>query len=659
MLNIVCVNKGNYLGIGQEYVLKLFDMIGRNLPDGLEGRFICFTDDPIDGIHCPPLPENLKGWFNKLYLFKQDLFPEGDRVLYFDLDTVITGPLDDIVKYDGDFAILRDFYRPSGYQSSVMSWKAGMHGHIWEEYELGGLPDVLGGDQSWIEQQVPKADLWQELYPQKFVSYKVSCRDMFPKSSRVVVFHGEPRPHEAGGWVDHIWKIGGGSSLELVNVANTSDEILINQIKHAMTLPYPWLNQLPEHDLHAVIVGGAPSLKESVEEIKLRQANGQKVFALNNTYKFLLSEGIIPDFHVMLDARPENAEFVPVDANCYYASQCHPSVFEKSNNVTIWHSMADGINEILGDDTRSTSFVGGGSSVGLKAMSLAYLLGYRQLHIYGMDSSYREEEGHAYAQKLNDNEKVISVTLNGRDFKAAPWMVTQVEEFQSLAPQLVDLGCTLTIHGDGLLQHMAYVGIGESNPTNFEVYDTDCAAELRSKAILANIAHIDNPVGAEIGVFIGDLSKRLLRRSDLILNMVDSWTSHEMEDRYAKSGDYHAKLSNDEQESYYQYTKNIVNFAGSRANILRSASLEAADKFSDGSLDFVFIDADHTYEGVKEDIAAWYPKLKSGGVLSGHDYENKEYPCWGVEKAVKEFCESQALDVRLGHNFTWFVNKGQ
>lgn len=659
MLNFVCVNKGNYLGRGQEYVLKLFDMISRNLPDGLEGRFICFTDDPIEAIDCPPLPEGLNGWFNKLYLFKQDLFPEGDRIIYFDLDTVITGPLDDIVKYDGDFAILRDFYRPNGYQSSVMSWKAGLHSYIWDEYDLGSFPNIEGGDQVWIEQQMPKVDLWQELYPHKFVSYKVSCQNMFPKSARVVVFHGEPRPHEAGGWVDHIWKVGGGSSLELVNFANTSDDILISQIQHAMTLPHAWLQQQEAHDLHAVIVGGGPSLKENLAEIKLRQDNGQKIFATNNTFKFLKDNGITADFHVMLDARPENAEFVPDEGVCYYASQCHPNVFEKAQNVNIWHSMADGINEILGNDPRPTSFVGGGSSVGLKSMSLAYLLGYRQLHIYGMDSSYREEEGHAYAQKLNENEKVISVTLSDRQFKAAPWMVTQVEEFQALAPQLVDLGCILTIHGDGLLQHMAQVGIGESDPNDFEARDFDCAAELRAKAVLSNISHIANPVGVEIGVFIGDLSKRLLRRPDLTLHMIDSWQAHDSEGRYAQSGDYHGKMSNDEQESYYNYTKNVTEFAGDRAKVIRATSLQAINMFDDQSLDFVFIDADHTYEGVKEDLEAWYPKLKNGGVLSGHDYDNKDYPCWGVEKAVKEFCESHALEVRLGYNFTWFINKGQ
>jgi hypothetical protein len=55
-------------------------------------------------------------------------------------------------------------------------------------------------------------------------------------------------------------------------------------------------------------------------------------------------------------------------------------------------------------------------------------------------------------------------------------------------------------------------------------------------------------------------------------------------------------------------------------NPIKMTSVEAAALYEDASLDFVFIDADHTYEGVKQDIIAWLPKLKNGGILAGHDY---------------------------------------
>lgn len=55
-------------------------------------------------------------------------------------------------------------------------------------------------------------------------------------------------------------------------------------------------------------------------------------------------------------------------------------------------------------------------------------------------------------------------------------------------------------------------------------------------------------------------------------------------------------------------------------NVKRKDSALSAEDYADGSVDFVFIDADHSYEGVKKDILAWLPKVKKGGVLSGHDY---------------------------------------
>jgi hypothetical protein len=77
---------------------------------------------------------------------------------------------------------------------------------------------------------------------------------------------------------------------------------------------------------------------------------------------------------------------------------------------------------------------------------------------------------------------------------------------------------------------------------------------------------------------------------------------------------------------------------------LKITSLEAAKKFKDKSLDFVFIDASHEYEDIKNDIIAWYPKIKEGGVLAGHDFYVEGYDWYpGVKKAVKEILPSYSV----------------
>jgi len=82
---------------------------------------------------------------------------------------------------------------------------------------------------------------------------------------------------------------------------------------------------------------------------------------------------------------------------------------------------------------------------------------------------------------------------------------------------------------------------------------------------------------------------------------------------------------------------------------MKISSLEAAGKFADASLDFVFIDASHEYQDVLNDIAAWWPKVKPGGILAGDDFSSS-WP--GVVQAVKESFESfEILDC------CWVVNK--
>jgi hypothetical protein len=82
--------------------------------------------------------------------------------------------------------------------------------------------------------------------------------------------------------------------------------------------------------------------------------------------------------------------------------------------------------------------------------------------------------------------------------------------------------------------------------------------------------------------------------------------------------------------------------------VLRLDSHEAANLFSDGRLDMVYIDADHSYDAVVRDIIAWGPKVCSGGILGGHDYDNPD-----VRQAVKGLVGEDALIPLPHRSNTW------
>lgn len=213
MLNVVCVNHGNYLGRGVEYVNNLYRGVARN--SSVPIQFIVFTDllsgGYLPGIQQRILPATIKGWYNKLYLFKPGLFPQGERVLFLDLDTLVVGNIDAMMQLqDPEFVILRDFMQKGMWGPGVMMWVAGMWPAIWTEYEKRGCPTNLEmGDLTWINYLFSQADYTptalQDIAKGVF-SYKVDCKAGLPADARLVCFHGLPRPHQVSDdWVKRVW----------------------------------------------------------------------------------------------------------------------------------------------------------------------------------------------------------------------------------------------------------------------------------------------------------------------------------------------------------------------------------------------------------------------------------------------------------------------
>ena len=147
--------------------------------------------------------------------------------------------------------------------------------------------------------------------------------------------------------------------------------------------------------------------------------------------------------------------------------------------------------------------------------------------------------------------------------------------------------------------------------------------------------------GVEIGVHKGGFSCLLLETWEgTKLYSVDPWRNFP-----ASEYDDVCNVSQENQEEFFQETCKRLSPFRDRSEIIRTTSDQAADRFKAGSLDFVYLDAQHHFEAIKEDIAIWAPKIRKGGILGGHDYLDGtiESGSYGVKRAVDEFSRDQGI----------------
>lgn len=160
----------------------------------------------------------------------------------------------------------------------------------------------------------------------------------------------------------------------------------------------------------------------------------------------------------------------------------------------------------------------------------------------------------------------------------------------------------------------------------------------------------DNDIFVEIGSFKGRSSVAMAENikdsgKNIKFFCVDNWLGSE-EHQQGKS---HEDADVVNGFLYDTFLKNIE-FVKDYIIPIRKSSVDASMDFNDSSISFLFLDAAHDYENVKKDLNAWKIKIKSGGILSGHDW------VWEtVQKAVIEFCKENNLEVQPNENI-WSIN---
>lgn len=161
-------------------------------------------------------------------------------------------------------------------------------------------------------------------------------------------------------------------------------------------------------------------------------------------------------------------------------------------------------------------------------------------------------------------------------------------------------------------------------------------------------------IGVEVGVEKGQFSEILLTSKLDKLYSIDLWT--EQDGTYQDINN----LSNRQHAENKKETEGRLEKYGERSVIVKCDSTEASKLIANESLDFVYIDANHSYEACLSDIKIWYPKLRVGGIIAGHDYiPDGIYPegVFGVQRAVNEYFKDKIINTTKDAWASWWTTK--
>lgn len=227
-----------------------------------------------------------------------------------------------------------------------------------------------------------------------------------------------------------------------------------SHVKSALARGLPELIPTPiKHDGNFVLVGSGPSLPQFSMQIRAERENGRLICAVKGAHDWLCEQGIVPDLFISVEPRPRLQQVQQRNERTKYllASRCTPEMFDwlKDCNLLLWHAYDHKCKDW--PEFKGRYMVGGGTTSGMRAISLAYtMLGFRRFVLYGMDSCLAADKktkrftGEMAGQVV---DRIISRT--GQTFYCNMALALQADEFQELYKFLP--GITLDVKGEGLL----------------------------------------------------------------------------------------------------------------------------------------------------------------------------------------------------------------
>jgi hypothetical protein len=174
----------------------------------------------------------------------------------------------------------------------------------------------------------------------------------------------------------------------------------------------------------------------------------------------------------------------------------------------------------------------------------------------------------------------------------------------------------------------------------------------------ASIKHVHSKFGkrescgAEIGVFRGQHAQSILNVVSALvsLHLIDPWYDFQKPEWNHTAGKWSGKgekISGDK-----IYNEVCQRFKNSKCIVNRAPSIVAVKWFIESELDFVYIDGEHTHKAVLDDLRAWWPIVRKGGVVAGHDYNMP-----GVKNGVDEFAKEMNVKIQTGYGADFWIDK--
>jgi len=228
--------------------------------------------------------------------------------------------------------------------------------------------------------------------------------------------------------------------LKIVGKCVADDETLFQNMENAVARGYPQVKkQESPKDGMITLVASGPSVAGQLDVIK-EMAKTSLVVAIKDAHDWLIDNGVIPDYALAIDPQEHRISFHKPNTGVEYmiASQCHKAMFDnlEGHKVTIWHPYV-----MKGQDRPKNSLlIGGGTTSGLRAISLFYVLGWRHFALFGFDSCLDGDKLRVNGSGLKEGDQITEIRIDqeGETFYCNASMALQAEHFQTYYDYLPD-----------------------------------------------------------------------------------------------------------------------------------------------------------------------------------------------------------------------------